>query len=198
MAWLSVWSEVQTCICFSWCHCHSLSLASMKSRLVLPFLVQAHLGSPGKRAVKLMCVCVSGTTRVGWYQKKHSPTHTHPDHQTPFINSLHLLRSIASSLFNLRAWLSLSTTSLQVLFDSLTVNHIIPSNLLSNSMFLKYLYESSIGFCSRCLMLTAKRKLHFVLQMKHSYMELSACKSSKLYCWVHWSHLFFIRTETRN
>ena len=36
-AWLSVWSEVQTCIWPSWCHCHSLSLASVKSRLVLPF-----------------------------------------------------------------------------------------------------------------------------------------------------------------
>ena len=43
------------------------------------------------------------TTWVGRYQKKHSPTHTHPDHQTSFINFLHLLRSIASSLFNLRA-----------------------------------------------------------------------------------------------
>jgi len=37
LAWLSIWSEVQTCICPSWCHCHSLSLASVKSRLVLPF-----------------------------------------------------------------------------------------------------------------------------------------------------------------
>ena len=37
LPWLSVWSEVQTCICTSWCHCHSLSLASVKSRLVLPF-----------------------------------------------------------------------------------------------------------------------------------------------------------------
>ena len=37
LAWLSVWSEVQTCIWPSWCHCHSLSLASLKSRLVLPF-----------------------------------------------------------------------------------------------------------------------------------------------------------------
>ena len=37
LAWLSVWSEVQTCIGSSWCHCHSLSLASVKSRLVLPF-----------------------------------------------------------------------------------------------------------------------------------------------------------------
>jgi len=37
LAWLSVWSEVQTCIRPSWCHCHSPSLASVKSRLVLPF-----------------------------------------------------------------------------------------------------------------------------------------------------------------
>ena len=37
LAWLSVWSEVQTCIWTSWCHCHSLSLAPVKSRLVLPF-----------------------------------------------------------------------------------------------------------------------------------------------------------------
>ena len=37
LVWLSVWSEVQTCIWPSWCHCHSLSLALEKSRLVLPF-----------------------------------------------------------------------------------------------------------------------------------------------------------------
>ena len=37
LAWLSTWSKVQTCIWPSWCHCLSLSLASVKSRLVLPF-----------------------------------------------------------------------------------------------------------------------------------------------------------------
>ena len=36
LAWLSVWSEMQTCIWPSWCHCHSLSLTSVKSRSVLP------------------------------------------------------------------------------------------------------------------------------------------------------------------
>jgi len=51
----------------------------------------------------------SGTTRVGWYQKKHSPTHTHPDHQTSFIIFLHLLQYTASSLFSLCAWQSFST-----------------------------------------------------------------------------------------
>ena len=34
------------------------SLASVKSRLVFTFLVPAHLGSPGQRAVKRVCVCV--------------------------------------------------------------------------------------------------------------------------------------------
>jgi len=37
LALLPVWSEMQTCIWPSWCHCHSLSPASVKSRLVLPF-----------------------------------------------------------------------------------------------------------------------------------------------------------------
>ena len=56
LVWLSVWSEVQTCIWSSWCHCHSLSVASVKSRLVFTFLVPAHPGSPGQRAVKGVCV----------------------------------------------------------------------------------------------------------------------------------------------
>jgi len=37
LAWLSVSSEMQICIWPSWCHCHTLSLDSVKSRLVLPF-----------------------------------------------------------------------------------------------------------------------------------------------------------------
>ena len=37
LVWLSVWSAVQTCIWSSWCHCHSLSVVPVKSRLVLPF-----------------------------------------------------------------------------------------------------------------------------------------------------------------
>jgi len=49
------------------------------------------------------------------YQKKHSPTH-HPDHDAVFISFFHLLRSIASCLFKLRAWQSFCTTSFHVLF----------------------------------------------------------------------------------
>ena len=58
----------------------------------------------------------SGTTRVGRYQNKHSPTHTHPDRQLSFIIFLHLQRPMSSSLFILRAWQSSYTTSLQVIF----------------------------------------------------------------------------------
>ena len=56
LAWLSVWSEVQTCICsmplpltVSW---------SSKIQIGFTFLVPAHLGSPRQRVVKRVCVCV--------------------------------------------------------------------------------------------------------------------------------------------
>ena len=66
LVWLSVWSEVQTCIWSSWCHCHPLSLASVKSRLVLPFWYQLTRVVPDKRTVKWMCVC-SCVVQVGPY-----------------------------------------------------------------------------------------------------------------------------------
>jgi len=59
LAWLSVWSEVQTCIRPSWCHCHSLSLASVKFRLVLPFWYQLNRVVPDKGPLNgCVCVCV--------------------------------------------------------------------------------------------------------------------------------------------
>ena len=50
---------------------------------------------------------LSGTTRVGQYQKKHSPAHTHPGQRTSFITFLHLQQSMATSLFSLRAAISM-------------------------------------------------------------------------------------------
>jgi len=60
------------------------------------------------------CGPLSETTRVSWYQKKHSPTPTYSDHQPSFISFLRLLQSIAFFLFILRTWQSFGTTSLQV------------------------------------------------------------------------------------
>jgi len=57
LAWLSAWIEVQTCICPSSCHCHSLSLASVKSRLVLRFWYRTTQVVPDKAPLN-GCVCV--------------------------------------------------------------------------------------------------------------------------------------------
>jgi len=48
LAWLSVWSEVQTCI---WPQLMPLPLAS-KIQIGFTFLVLAHPRSPGQRAIK--------------------------------------------------------------------------------------------------------------------------------------------------
>jgi len=59
LAWLSVWSEVQTCKWPNWCHCHSLSLASVTSRLVLPFWYRLTRVVPEKGPLnRCVCVCV--------------------------------------------------------------------------------------------------------------------------------------------
>ena len=54
LAWLSVWSEVQTCI---WPLPLTVSCFS-KIQIGFTFLVPAHPDSPGKKAVKRACVCV--------------------------------------------------------------------------------------------------------------------------------------------
>jgi len=57
LTWLSVWSEMQACIWPSWCNCHSLSLASVKSTLVLPFWDQL-TRVVRKKGPLNGCVCV--------------------------------------------------------------------------------------------------------------------------------------------
>ena len=67
LAWLSVWSEVQTCLRPSWCHCHSLSLASVKSRLVLPFWYWLTRVVPDRGPLnRCMYVCVVTERCVGY------------------------------------------------------------------------------------------------------------------------------------
>jgi len=61
LAWLSVCSKVQPCMWPSWCHCYSLSLASVKSRLVLPFcdrLTRVVLKKGPLNGFVCVCVCV--------------------------------------------------------------------------------------------------------------------------------------------
>jgi len=66
VAWLSVWSEVQTCIWPSGFYCHSLSLASVKSRLVLPFWFRLTRVVPDKGPLNgCVCVCVCCCYKLG-------------------------------------------------------------------------------------------------------------------------------------
>ena len=72
----------------------------------------------------------------------YSPTH-HPDHPV-FISFFYLPRSIASSLFKLRAWESFCTTSLHVLFD-------LPLGLEPSTSYSIHFFTQSVSsFRSTC------------------------------------------------
>jgi len=59
LAWLSVWSEVQTWIIAQLMPLPLTASCFSKIQIGFTFLVPAHPGSPaGQRAVKLLCVCV--------------------------------------------------------------------------------------------------------------------------------------------
>ena len=60
LACLSVWSKVQTCIWPSGFHCHSLSLASVKCRLVLSFWYRPTRVVLDKWPLNVcVCVCIA-------------------------------------------------------------------------------------------------------------------------------------------
>jgi len=69
LVWLSVWSEVLTCMWPSWCHCHSLSLASVKSRSVLPFWYRLAWVDPDQGPLNGMCVCA--VVRCSHRRRRH-------------------------------------------------------------------------------------------------------------------------------
>ena len=59
LVWLSAWSEMQTCIWLTSCHCHSLSLALVKSKLDLPCWYRLIRVIPEKGPLNgCVCVCV--------------------------------------------------------------------------------------------------------------------------------------------
>ena len=87
---------------------------------------------------------LSGTTWVSQCQMKQSPTLIYCGHQSSFICFLHLLRSIAFSLFNLYAWQSFSTISVQVFVD-LRVGLV-----LSTTHSIHFFTQSLSSFHSTC------------------------------------------------
>ena len=117
LASLSVWSKMQTCIWPSWCHWHSLSLASVKFRLVFTFLVPAHLGSPRQRLLNCcVCVCVWLQVRVSIQLLSRNNTVAAADTRTELsalliafcisLIQLLLLLHPFNSLFSRTTWVS--------------------------------------------------------------------------------------------
>jgi len=65
LAWLSVWSEVQTCNKLAQLMPLPLTVSCYgKIQIGFTFLVPAHPGSPGQKAVKCVCVCVCVCVRA--------------------------------------------------------------------------------------------------------------------------------------
>ena len=100
LAWLSVWSKVQTC------HCHSLSLASVKSRLVLPFWYQLTWVVPDKGPLN---VCLMHTCSLTVVIKRICNV-TSSSSSTDYVNvsnvseSVSILQNFSSkSLLNCKA-----------------------------------------------------------------------------------------------
>ena len=88
LAWLSVWSKVQTCIWPSWCHCHSRSLASVKSRLILPFWCRLTWVVPDKGPLNgCVCVCLCSAIYV---HRKHGTACHHTTLLQQLIDISHL------------------------------------------------------------------------------------------------------------
>jgi len=89
-----------------------------------------------------MALCPRPPGWAGTRRNIHSLTY--PGYQPSFISFVHLLRSMASSLFNLCAWQSFCTTSLHIVFGlSLCLEP-------STSYSIHFFVQSSSSFRNTC------------------------------------------------
>ena len=107
------------------------------------------------------------------YQKKHSPTHTYRGHQSSLICFLHLLWSMASSLFNSCAWQSFSVVS-QVFF-CLRLG-LAPST----SYFIHFFTQLLSSFCSTCPyhrnLFCCSTEIMWLVKYWHGYLFGARCR----------------------
>ena len=103
LAWLSVWSEVQTCMwpSWSWCRCHSMCLASVKSRLVLLFWYWLTRVVPDKGLLN-GCVCV-------WYTNREIIQYL------TFMDALYIYKYLLNWLLYIRMELSFAVAAIFIM-----------------------------------------------------------------------------------
>ena len=88
--------------------------------------------------------CTRTRTHAHWHAHAHAHTHTHPSWSSDILYQVPPpLWSITSSLFNLRAWQSFSTTSLQVLSN-------LPLGLGPLTSYSMHFFTQSLSFHSTC------------------------------------------------
>jgi len=112
LVWLYVWSKVQTCIWPSWCYCHSLSLASVKSRLVPPFWYRLTWVVPEKGPLNgCVCVCALEICSRRWWLLAGTSTLSEktPARQQSFFNvfpwlSIEEMWFLSRTLWSLSKW----------------------------------------------------------------------------------------------
>ena len=118
---------------------------------------------------------MSRTTQMSWYQKKHSTTHTYHGHQSSLICFLHLLRSMASSLFNLRAWQPFSTISLQVFFG-------LPLGL-ATQLHTPYISSPNLLFAAHAHTIATCFAIVILVSLSTLYLELYLVASCHTSIW---------------
>jgi len=117
-------------------------------------------------------------TRVSWYRKKHSSTHIYHDHQSSFISFFHLLKTIASSLFNLRVWQSFCTTSVQVLFG---LSFGLSFGLAPSTSYFIHFFTQSLSFFAMHKVILINLINYFApLRLQSIVINLSVCICSSV------------------
>ena len=149
LAWLSLWSEVQTCIWRSWCHCHSLFLASVKSKLVLPFWYWLTRVVPDKGSFNGIC-CSYTQCRVWNFDvvKFTVPADTESWFHVCF--RLHL-QNLLIRFVTALSLLARYTALWYLFFAACTVMHTV--KLLPVLMFYPFLYLFILSSLISCLSL---------------------------------------------
>ena len=183
LAWLSVWSEVQTCVsqlplsvsCFS------------KIQIGFTFLVLAHPGSPRLRAVKRVCVCVLvGDLLV----ERHM---SHPIYQT--LGSViydqifqAVMEKYMWGLWYLQVNLQTAAQHAELMRKVETLNLLQDSNhlLRDERNRLSARLQEIEATVSACLLLWKTRLSHFYVSLCALTLlvrERPACKNWMMQCW---------------